>query len=86
MTIITCKIICERTSSVNMLIEKLEYQIQTLVQESETSEKESTVVFRSYSDFMWLQDQLRKRYPGHMLPNLPCKTLLAKLSKNLGNI
>jgi hypothetical protein len=61
------------------MLEKTSYLLQTSI----ASHSCHCEVLRSFSDFEWLYLQLRRNNPGLVVPGLPAKNILGKLSKNL---
>lgn len=70
--IVTIEEIPEREG---LLFKHANYAVKHLVNLPNTDPPKNRTVIRRYSDFLWLQEVLLKRYPFRMIPDLPPKKI-----------
>lgn len=58
-----------------ILFKHTNYQVKHLVDLPNTETSKDRTVIRRYSDFVWLQDVLLRRYPFRLIPDLPPKKI-----------
>ncbi|KAL3230248.1 Sorting nexin MVP1 [Nakaseomyces bracarensis] len=58
-----------------LLFKHANYAVKHLVDLPNTDPPKNRTVIRRYSDFLWLQEVLLKRYPFRMIPDLPPKKI-----------
>ena len=67
------------TKSFRYILEKQKYELETVFAGSMNPEK----LMRTYSDFVWLQAELIRDFPGVIVPALPEKDLLMKVAPTI---
>ncbi|KTB16713.1 Sorting nexin MVP1 [Nakaseomyces glabratus] len=58
-----------------LLFKHANYSVKHLIDLPNTEPPKNRTVVRRYSDFLWLQEVLLKRYPFRMIPDLPPKKI-----------